>query len=128
MRVHRNTMPPQTRSGIKGHEAERLCACCVDPLPCVDSKFAAHNGNLIDHSDVDRAKSIFKQFYHFGRFCGGNTNHTFTDRAIEQFGQFTAGAGYTSHNFWSIAQCKSAITRIDSLRGVGKKEMQSCLL
>ncbi len=66
-RIDRNAVPAQTGAGIEGHETEWLAGRGVDDLPGIQSKAAAHHGDLVDQADVDRAEGVLQQLDHLRR-------------------------------------------------------------
>ena len=66
MRVERNAVAADSRTGIKGHEPERLGCRRANHFPRIDAERVAQPRHLVRHADVHRAKSIFKQLGGFG--------------------------------------------------------------
>ncbi len=55
-------MAAEARAGIERHEAERFRFGSVDDFPDVDSHPLKYDLQLVDQSDVHRAKDILEQF------------------------------------------------------------------
>ena len=54
-------MSADAGSGIKRHEAERLCFRRVDDLPHVDAAHSvAEHGEFVDEGDIDAAENILE--------------------------------------------------------------------
>ena len=61
MRIERDAVTANSRSGIEGHESEWFGGSCANNFPGVDVQRIAKPGHLVSHTDVDCAESVFKQ-------------------------------------------------------------------
>src|SRR5262249_21915545 len=72
-------VPAQPGAGVERHESEGLGSRGFDDLPDIDSHAIAHQGHLVNQSDVDHAEGIFEQLYHF-RHGRGTDRHDRLER------------------------------------------------
>src|SRR5688572_32356489 len=61
MRIERDAVTADSRTGIESHESERFRGRGANHFPRVDVERVAKPGHLVGHADVHRAKSVFEQ-------------------------------------------------------------------
>src|ERR1700693_6275139 len=70
-----DAMAAQARSRIKWHEAKRLSGCGVDHFPDVDAHPIAHEGHILNKTNVYHPERILKEFYHLRDARRADRNH-----------------------------------------------------
>src|SRR5947209_19112442 len=83
MRVQRNAVTTYSRTGIKGHEAERFCGGSAYDFPCVYVQSVAEASHFVCHAYVDGAESVLKEFGGFGDASGANGENFFDDLRVK---------------------------------------------
>src|SRR5690242_3312158 len=71
MRIERDAVSADARSGIKRHEPKGFCGRCTNHFPRVDTERVAEARHLVGHADVDGTKSVLEKFR-----CLGYTRRT----------------------------------------------------
>src|SRR5207249_8317799 len=122
-----NAMASEARTRIEGHEAERLRGRRIYDLPDLDSQLVAHDGDLIDESDIHRPEGVFQELYHLGALGRTDGNHALDHLLVEKFRQSGALGGDTPDDFRRVAGIPLRIPRIDSLGREGEIEVSAYL-
>src|SRR6185436_491627 len=90
-RVDRDTMPAQSRSGIKWHEPERLGSGGSDHLPHIYPHGSENHLELIDESDVNAPKDVLHELRGLGHSAGSHWHNRFNGRGVKRHGLLQAG-------------------------------------
>ena len=70
MRIQRDAMSTDSGARIKRHIAERFRCGTFNHFPDINIKLLAHQCNLINETDIDRAEGILEQLDHLRRLGG----------------------------------------------------------
>ena len=108
-------MAAEARARIERHEAERLRRGGVDDFPHVDVEAMAHQRDLVDEPDVDRAERVFEQLHHFGDARVADLDHLVDDLPVERRGQVGARLVDSADDFRNILRRVGLVARIDAL-------------
>ena len=118
-------MSAQAGPRIEGHEAERLGLRGVDDLPDVDIEVAAHQRQLVDEPDVDRAERILQQLHHLRHPRRRDRHHGIDDEAVERGGRLGGAGVDPPDHLRNVARRPLGAARIDPLRREGEAEVRA---
>ena len=126
-RVDRDAVAAQPGARVEGHEAERLGFRGVDDFPDVDAERVAHQRDLVDEPDVDRAERVLEQLHHLGDTRRADGDDRVDRRPVERGSQRAADGRGPADDLWHIASIERAVARVDPLGRKGKEEIDPCL-
>src|SRR6266581_4240493 len=89
IRIGRQAVAPQARPRPEGHEAEGLGGGGRDDLPHRDAELAAHDRELVDERDVDRAEGVLEQLDHLRRLRARHGDDARRDPRVERGDELT---------------------------------------
>src|SRR6056297_3121714 len=101
-RIDWDAVPTESRSGSKFHKSEWFGACRIQYLVDIDSHGGINNFKLINHSNIHRAKNVFRKLYCFSRFGVTNRYSLNDSRIIHRTGKHERFVTVSADHFWNL--------------------------
>ena len=116
-------MPAESRPRIEWTKTKGFGRRCIDDFVNVDSKQVAHQSHLIDHADIDAAKCVLQEFYHFRALAAADFNHPLDKLRIKKCRYLAAIGGDAADDLRRVVGVERGISWIDPLRRKGQIEI-----
>src|ERR1700733_4380153 len=116
--IDRDAMAAESRTWIKGLEAEGFGRSRCDHFPNVYAHAEAKQFQFVHQRDVHAAINIFQQLGHFRRCRARYADHAVKCNVVESAGSLGRGTAQTPDHFWNVASVDAGIARVLTLRRI----------
>src|SRR3984957_11536681 len=128
IRIDRNAVPPEARTGVERHEPKWLCGGGIDPLPNIYSHAQTEHLQFVDQRNVDATEDVLEQLGHFRGSRGANGHDAGYNLRVDRLRGAPARWIHAADDFWNLRQPKLFVAGIFALGRERKKEIAENIL